>query len=124
MSQKADDFLRTFFELELTWIADKPSWFNAKGDHFVTTIMLYTEAWFTIVRNRKECLLTDQQINRVHKLYDMLAAFQVAIPDFPERPSEYRALCDNPDWKKIQQYAKELYDSIYPHVRKSTLKGF
>jgi len=35
-------------------------------------------------------------------------------PDFPIQPSEYRILLDDPQWRKLQQYANEVHQAIYP----------
>lgn len=118
MSQKtqADMFLKTFFEYEMHFLTDRAAWEKASGRHFVECIMLFSEAWSTIVESRREYKLTDRQFQMIDKLYDMIKAFEIAIPDFPERNSEYRALWQNPDWKKLQEYAKEVHRAIYPYL--------
>lgn len=122
MSQKTrgDIFLKSFFDIELYFFAHKEeqikSWSRATGNQFMTSIMLYAEAWCTIKDNRKECKLTDSQLKMIDKIYEMLTAYQAAY-DFPERPPEYRALLSNPDWQKIQKYAHEVYNRLYPYVK-------
>lgn len=111
----ADQFLKSFFDKELYFLADKTAqskiWSGANGDHFGVSLMLFSEAWLTITERRRECKLREDQFQMVQKLYDMIRLFQLNhVP--PETSGEYQSLLSNPEWHVIQKYAKEVYDKI------------
>lgn len=113
-------FLKSFLNIELYFLSKRElqqkEWQNAyTDDKFGTTLMLYFEAWYTIVENRKHLTLSERQYLKIEKLYDMVYHFQ-ANNLYPTKPSEYLALLDNPKWKEIQRYAQEVYDSINPLI--------
>jgi hypothetical protein len=121
MSQEqADEFLRSFFNNELLFIASKSfqrqAWANASGDQFTVVMVLYAEAWFTLVKNRRECKLIGPEFQMLTNLHEMLEGFQIDHK-FPTKPHEYQALMNHPDWTRIQQYAKDIYDRINPRLK-------
>jgi len=121
MSQEsADNFLRSFIENELFFIADRSlqqrKWFGASGDQFRLAMILYAEAWLTLVKNRRECKLIGPEFQMLTNLHEMLQGFQIDH-NFPSKPIEYHALLTHPDWIRIQRYAKDIYDRINPRLK-------
>jgi len=112
-------FLKSFFNTELYFLADRSAqeqcWSTASGDKFGTTMMLYSLAWETIKENRGKFTFSDQHFAMTQKLDDMLQDF-LKKNLFPMRPIEYCVLLNNPDWRKIQVYAKQIYDVINPVI--------
>ena len=49
----------------------------------------------------------------LEQLQAMIRAYETEH-DIPENAIGHRALLNNPAWKKVQQFAKEIRDSIYP----------
>lgn len=114
-------FLKSFFELELRWLSDRnyqlQHWTNTYDDLWGECIMLYSETWSTIAAHPKNYKLTEWELRQFEKLYEMIKAFEKYYPEFPETPSQFRALLEDPEWKKVQQFAKELRDRIYPRLK-------
>ena len=114
-----DEYLKTFFEVELSFIADptlqRKSWENAQGEKFGECLMITYQSWSVIQENRNKFKLTDLQYMQTQKLFDMIETFQATI-NYPTTPSEYSALLNNSEWKNIQRYALETYNCIYPKL--------
>lgn len=112
-----DVFLRSFFDIELFWLSDRTyqveAWSTANEDLFVECLMLYSEAWSVIAEDRKNYKLSHHQLTMLDNLYEMIKAFE-REQDIPENAAGHRALLENPAWKKIQQYAKNIRDGANP----------
>lgn len=113
-----DYYLKTFFEIELSWVADRAyqlrTWTGPDAeDKFVTAVyLLFVETWVTINDNRKEFKLSDYQFDMINKIYEMVRAFV-----FIDKSPDFSSVVYNPEWIKIQSYAKEVYDKLYPLVK-------
>lgn len=117
---KNEIFLKTFFELELYWLSSRTyqmsEWLNTPGDWCSECLMLYSEAWSAISESRKEFSLSTSEFDMFDKLYEMVKSFERYIPEFPVRLSQYHSLLNDPEWRKLQKYAKEIHDRIYPRL--------
>lgn len=110
-----EEYLRTFFTNEISFLADPDqqanAWVLAHGDQFAIKLLVTLESWSAIKDNRAKFKLSDAQFNSIQKLFTMIETFQEA-QDYPTSPNQYATLLSNPDWKNIQRYAKELKASF------------
>lgn len=117
MRTNFDEYLKTFFEIELDFISDahaqRQSWRNAQGEKFWGFLMITCRSWSVIQENRNKFKLSDSQYNEIQKLFDMIEAFQHTIL-FPSTPSEYAVFLNHPEWIVIQRYAQVIKRRIYP----------
>lgn len=120
-----DRFIKNFFEEELFWIANREyqcqAWTESNGDWFFEASMLFTESWSIIRQNRNKHRLTDQEFQMINEVEKMLTHFEDtyylnANKEFPSTPREHRDLLQNPEWRKIQEYANRVYQRIYPNI--------
>ncbi len=79
--------------------------------------LCFVENWFTIYDKYDNYNLSDFQLKTIHKIYEMIMAF-VKSEAFPQDSQGFRSIILNPEWIKIQLYAKHVHDTIYPHVSK------
>lgn len=123
MKPKTDNemFLKTFCELELKWLSDRnyqlKAWSSSSKDLWAECIMLYSEAWSVISKNPTEFKLYDNERKLLDNLYEMIKAFMKYYPDSPESPTAYQKLLADPEWKKVQQFAQQVRDKIYPRLK-------
>jgi hypothetical protein len=119
MKTNFDQYLKTFFEIELDFIADADaqhkSWGKGGGEKFGECLMITCQSWSVIQENRNKFRLSNSQYNQIQKLFDMIEAFQDTI-DYPSTPSEYAVLLNHPEWKKIQRYTQDIKRQIYPEL--------
>ncbi|MBA2367697.1 MAG: hypothetical protein H0V82_01575 [Candidatus Protochlamydia sp.] len=117
----SNEYLRTFFEIEIDFIADadtqQKSWGNAHGEKFGVFMMILYNSWSVIKENQKKYNLSDLQFNKIQKLFNMLDSFEANLENYPTTPSGYWNLLINPEWKKIQRYALEIQGQIYPTLK-------
>ncbi len=110
-----DEYLRTFFDGEIYFLASpdlqRETWQNAQGEQFAIRLLISFESWTVIKNNRNKFKLSVHQFAQTEKLFEMLETFQAAH-DYPINPRQYASLLTNPEWKKIQKYAMEIYNSI------------
>lgn len=107
----SSEYLNTFVKNEICFLADPnrqaQSWGRAHGDKFAVKLLVAFESWSVIKNNRRMFKLSDIQFNKIELLFQMIEKFQ-EFHDYPVTPSQYITLLNDPDWKKIQMYAKEL----------------
>ena len=77
----SDDFLKSFIHNELFFMASRElqekKWKDATGDQFSEAILLFSEAWSTIEKNRRHFTLSQTHYQMLEKLYKMVEFFQI-----------------------------------------------
>jgi hypothetical protein len=115
-----NEFLKSFFDIEIYFLSSatlqSKAWGNAKGDEqFGSCLLRSFESWATIMEHKENFKLSIFQFNQIQKLFDMLETFQMTN-EFPTTPNEYLALLRHPEWKKIQEYAQNIYKTIGSNI--------
>jgi len=119
MGINADRYLKSFFKIELEWVADaewqRKSWADADDELFGEFLMIIYQSSSVIEENRQNYKITDSEYKQIQKLYEMIEAFQDKI-DYPTTSLEHMALLNMQEWQKIQRFARQTIDSIYPKL--------
>lgn len=115
-----DHFLHNFFDFQINFLgnsaAQQESWGQAKGEKFGWFLILFYQDWEIISNNFLRFKLTEFEFRQLEKLFKMIDEFSSSYPH-PTKPEEYQLLFINPDWKRIQETAKNLYLTIAPRLR-------
>ena len=119
MSDTNNLFIRGMFNFAVAFLANpdmqRRSWSATQGNDFQDFLMMALGEWSVVEKNPKG-YLSDRHFAMTSKLYAMLEEFYDS-EKWPTRPAEYQALLGSPEWRKVQEHAKEVYGTVYPTLR-------
>ncbi len=111
--------LISFFNQEILFFSDpqwqQEAWLSAHGDLFGQRIARYLIAWESVENNRKDANITDKQFEKLVQFSNLFRDFGLTAKH-PQRSSEYDDLLKNREWRKIQSFAQEIYQTIDPTI--------
>lgn len=112
--------LKSFLDQEVLFFADpewqKEEWQGGYGELYAARIVRFNCAWNTVWDHRQYLSIGDHRLTLIKELKTMLLHSH-KIVGFPEKPKEYFLLLNHPEWKKIQRYAKDVYNKIAPMLK-------
>jgi len=117
------EYLKRFFNEQIFFLGNEElqynAWNNATGTLFGLQMGLAYADWVAIRDYNENFNLKTAQLKILKNLFDMIDEFiwKEDYPFNPSTPKEHRALFHNPEWKKIQRYARQVYRDIYPEIK-------